>query len=116
MASSVGSLVHFSIPVRNIKESSQFYSKIFGWKLKEMTSTYYMIEGGIGALSVESENVSGTMPILYFSVQDIQACLKQVENCGGTIVLNKMNSGDGSSFFATFRDINGVVIGIWSNQ
>ena len=59
-------------------EAIDFYAEIFGWKFQKMTDTYYLVEGGIGSISLEHEPVSGTMPILYFSVLDLSASLEAV--------------------------------------
>ncbi len=110
----LGSLVHFSIPVKDIEPAVEFYGTLFGWKFQKMTPTYWMIGESLGALSLEKEPVSGTMPILYFSVDSIEESLKTVKNLGGETVLPKTDSGDGKSHFATFRDPTGNVIGLWS--
>ncbi len=109
-----GRLVHFSIPVKNLETSLKFYTDLLGWKFKVMTPTYWMIEDSLGALSLETEAVSGTMPILYFGVSNIDEALSKAKALGATIVLRKMDSGDGFSYFATIRDLNGNVIGLWS--
>lgn len=110
----LGKLVHFSIPVKNFEIAEKFYGKLFGWKFQKMTPTYWMTSDGLGALSLEQEPISGTMPILYFSVSNIEESLNTATNLGGKIVLPKTDAGDGKSFFATLRDNDGNVIGIWS--
>jgi predicted enzyme related to lactoylglutathione lyase len=109
-----GTLVHFSIPAADVSEAVEFYGKLFGWKFQKMTDTYYLAEGGVGSISLEKEPVSGTMPILYFSVSNLDLGLELVEKLGGKIVLQKTDAGDGKSFFATFADKNGNIIGLWS--
>lgn len=94
---SIGKLVHFSIPTHNFSVAEEFYGKLFGWKFKRMTDTYWLTEDGLGSLSLESELVSGTTPILYFSVARIDDSLKQVIEFGGKIILQKTDSGDGKS-------------------
>jgi predicted enzyme related to lactoylglutathione lyase len=111
---SQGNLVHFSIPTDDAPSSTKFYESLFGWKFQKMTETYWLIEGGIGSLSLEKEPVSGTMPILYFSIPQIEDGLAAVVNLGGEVVLKKTDAGDGKSFFATFRDKTGNVVGLWS--
>ena len=55
-----GNLVHFSIPAADVTSAVDFYSKLFGWKFQKMTETYFLVEGGIGSISLEKEPVSGT--------------------------------------------------------
>jgi predicted enzyme related to lactoylglutathione lyase len=110
----IGSLVHFSIPVSSLDSGAEFYRRIFGWKLQEMTPTYWLIEGGIGSLSLEKGAVTGTMPILYFKVSSIEESLLLANTLGAETILKKTDSGDGKSHFATFRDPDGNVIGLWA--
>jgi predicted enzyme related to lactoylglutathione lyase len=114
MKTAVGSLVHFSIPVTDLDRSIQFYCALFGWRFQTMTPAYSLVEGGIGSLSLEKGTVSGTMPILYFSVSNIEQSLQTANTLGAEIILNKSDSGNGKGFFATIRDLDGNVIGLWS--
>ncbi len=77
-----------------------------------MTETYFLVEDGIGSISLEKEKVSGTMPLLYFNVVDLQASLNVVTSLGGKIILSKTDAGDEKRFFATFSDPNGNIIGL----
>ena len=81
-----------------------------------MTETYYLVEGGIGSISLEKEPVAGTMPIMYFSVTKLESSLSSVVNLGGKIILEKTDVGDGRSSFATFADPNGNIIGLWAKN
>jgi predicted enzyme related to lactoylglutathione lyase len=114
--SNTGQVVHFSIPVSNLEKGSRFYGALFGWKFLPMTPTYWLMESGLGSLSLEKEKISGTMPILYFSVPSIDESLKLAVSLGATVSLEKTDAGDGKSFFATLKDPNGNVIGIWSKS
>jgi len=117
MSTSVGSLVHFSIPVTDLALGAKFYSELLGWKFLKMSETYWMVEGGLGALSLEKESANkGTMPILYFSVVSIEKSLSLASALGGETILPKMDSGDGKSFFATITDLNGNIVGLWAKS
>jgi predicted enzyme related to lactoylglutathione lyase len=56
------------------------------------------------------------MPILYFRVNDIEQSLQTAKTLGAEIILSKSDFGDGKSFFATIRDLDGNVIGLWSKS
>lgn len=112
----IGNLVHFSIPAADVSAAVDFYQKLFGWKFQRMTDTYWLMKGGIGSISLEKEPVSGTMPILYFSVSDLEMSLKKINDLGGKVVLGKTDAGDGKSFFATFTDTNSNVLGLWAKS
>jgi uncharacterized protein len=111
-----GNLVHFSIPASDVASAVDFYGKLFGWKFRKMTETYFLVENGIGSISLEKEPAGGTMPILYFSVSDLEAALASVTTLGGRIILGRTDAGDGKSSFATFTDKNGNVIGLWTKN
>ena len=111
---SFGKLVHFSIPAANVEGAVTFYGKLFDWKFRKMTETYWLTEDGIGSISLEYEPVSSTMPILYFSVPSVDESLKQASALGAEVVIEKTDAGDGKSFFATIKDLNGNIIGLWS--
>ena len=111
-----GSLVHFSLPTKDIQSSIHFYRALFGWNFKKMTETYWLVEDGLGSLSLEGASKGGSMPILYFRVMNIESTLKVAEQLGATVLINKTSAGDGRSYYATIRDLNGTTIGLWSLQ
>jgi len=114
--SSFGNLVHFSIPVSDVDISTKFYGELFGWKFKKMTPTYWLVVDGSAALSLENEHAKGSMPIIYFSVQNIDESLETATNNGAKVIVPKKDAGDGKSFFATFSDPHGNTIGLWSTN
>lgn len=108
-----GRLVHFSIPAADVHSATTFYGKLFGWKFMKMTDTYWLTEDGVGSISLEKEAPGATMPILYFSVANVDESLKSAVALGAEIVLGRTDAGDGKSFFATIRDMSGNVVGLW---
>jgi predicted enzyme related to lactoylglutathione lyase len=58
MSTTLGSLVHFSIPVTDLALGAKFYSELLGWKFQKMSEAYWMVEGGLGALSLERESAN----------------------------------------------------------
>lgn len=115
-ATTPATLVHFSIPVQNLEGALKFYGALLNWKFRKITPTYWMIEGTQGALSLEPERVSGTTPILYFGVQDLDASLARAIELGARVQLPRTDAGDGQSFFATLIAPDGNTIGLSSRS
>ncbi len=81
-----------------------------------MTETYWLVETGLGSLSLEGTTTVGSMPILYFSVVNIESTLRKAKELGAKVLIEKTSAGDGRSDYATLKDPNGTTIGIWSLQ
>ena len=55
-----------------------------------------------------------TSPVITLAVDDIDACLVEIEKRGGSAVGEKMAVGD-MGFAAYFNDTEGNVMGLWQN-
>ncbi|MBT3980258.1 MAG: VOC family protein [Bacteriovoracaceae bacterium] len=114
----------FEIPTQNIIRAKGFYEKIFekklsldqmnGWKLawfpkmieEEYGATGTLIEGDSYVPSHEGS-------LVYFSVPDIDATLKKIEENGGRILLSKKSIGE-HGFIANFEDCEGNRVALHS--
>lgn len=79
-----------------------------------MTETYWLVESGLGSLSLEGASSVGSTPILYFSVANIESTLREAKQLGAKMLIEKTSAGDGRSKYATLKDPNGTTIGLWS--
>ncbi len=108
-------VVHFEIGCRNSKATSDFYSKLFDWKLSESgpatmidTAAGRGIPGHITALGHEPHHYT----IFYVEVTDLKACLDKAASLGGkTLVPPVEIPGQGS--FAWMQDPDGNTVGLW---
>jgi predicted enzyme related to lactoylglutathione lyase len=96
-------VVHFEIPADDVEKLSNFYRKLFGWKIIRMPgpAEYY----GIQTVPVNEQGmplrngVNGGMmkrqkpehkPVNYINVESIDDYSKRIEELGGKIVVPKM--------------------------
>jgi predicted enzyme related to lactoylglutathione lyase len=121
-----GRVVHFEVPFDDQERASAFYSEVFGWQLQAMPEMSYVLvttgpsDGGPpsepgfvnGGLMARGGPVSG--PVVTLDVDDIDACLADVERRGGTVVAARQPVGS-MGFSAYFTDPEGNVMGLWQS-
>ena len=96
-------VVHFEIPADDVEKLSNFYRKLFNWKIINMPgpTEYY----GIQTVPVDEQGmplrngVNGGMmkrqnpehkPVNYINVESVDEYSKKIEELGGRIVVPKM--------------------------
>ncbi len=96
-------VVHFEIPADDLKKLSQFYSKLFGWKIVKMPGpTQYwgiqtvpvdkqgmLLRNGVNGGMIKRQN-SEHKPVNYIAVESVDEYNKKIEELGGRIVVPKM--------------------------
>lgn len=111
-----GDITHIDIPVSDLKQASEFYSSLFGWKIAEapgfegypMWQAPNQISGG--GLAPRSDDF--TQPRSYVEVDSIDDTLAKVEENGGKVLFGKSPITD-TSWWAFFTDPDGNVIGLY---
>jgi predicted enzyme related to lactoylglutathione lyase len=121
---------HFEIPADDLNRAKDFYSKSFGWQMKDWPMPDGSNYVGIYTGPVDDKNMwkepgfinggmikrGGSLPIITPTVaaivQDLDATLKKIEQAGGTIVMEKKEMM-GMGFYAYVKDTEGNVIGVW---
>ena len=103
-------IVHIEIPVTNIEKAKEFYSKVFGWTIKEKLG-FTLFDTGTsppGSFSkVDKVKTGGCL--FYIAVEDIEKKLKEIEKAGGKVVRKKREiSQEGRD--ALFEDVFGNVM------
>lgn len=123
-------VVHFEVPYAEAKRAKDFYQKVFGWKINDVPMKdveYQMISTGPtgedgmakekgfinGGLVPRNEMAKG--PVIVMSVDDINAKLEEIEENGGTKMVEPMTVGE-MGFYAYFKDPEGNVIGVWQDK
>ena len=118
-------VVHFEIPSGDFKKSKEFYSKVFGWKLKTWGMEYMMAMttdfdaktqrptemGGINGGFYVRKNKS-QQPSFVIETDSIEKTLAKVQKNGGKIKRAKSPIGE-MGFMAEFIDSDGNVISLW---
>ena len=114
-------VVHFEIPVDNASRAGDFYGRVFEWKVAQWGDVQYwpMTTGepsGIGAegaLTPRSDAPEGVL--VYVSVDSIDPFLDRIRGAGGRVVAGRTVI-PGTGWFATFRDPEGNLLGLYEND
>jgi predicted enzyme related to lactoylglutathione lyase len=112
-------IVHIEIPANVPHEASDFYAKLFGWKIMtDEAMDYVMFEpddGPGGGFSRIGERVKPGDVLLYIDTDDIAATLAEIEANGGSTVQPKTEIPT-IGWFAVFQDPTGNVLGLFTGM
>jgi predicted enzyme related to lactoylglutathione lyase len=124
-------VVHFELPVDDLKKAKAFYGSIFGWKLTDWPmpdgSTYVGIHTTpidektrlpleVGAINggILLRNTEVQAPVFAINVSSIDEKVLKIMEAGGSVVKPKMEMM-GMGFYAYVKDTEGNVIGLWED-
>ena len=116
-----GKICYIEIPATDIQRSSDFYAKVFGWKINNMPETNYrVVDTGGGGINggIMTPERSGPWPgnmSFYIDVDDLATYRKKITDAGGKVVVEEQEV-PGMGSFSLFSDPDGRVIGIWKHQ
>jgi len=109
---------HIEIPAPHLEKTAEFYKKIFNWEIELSPDRSYAFfkDGSVGGgfdptLSIQKDGVN-----LVIEVEDIPEKLLEIEKAGGKIIKEKTDIGGGYGYYASFLDINGNRLSIWSKS
>lgn len=129
--SKMNPVVHFEMPAQNQKRMAEFYTKTFGWKIKQLGPEMgnYMVvstsetdektmrpkEAGVinGGFYQKPEDQVSQHPSVVIAVDDIRESMKKVADAGGKILGGDPNRpgepGDipGVGLYCSFIDTEG---------
>ncbi len=110
-----GKICYVEIPARSAEASAQFYSSIFGWKVRKRGDGELAFDD-TGAVSgtwvAEHDRSAGEQMRTYIMVDDILATLKHIEAAGGHVLTPRTDIGPGGAF-AVFTDPAGTEFGLY---
>lgn len=119
------SVVHFEIPVDDVRRAEEFYNKAFGWAMNRMPDFDYTMVGTAPSDEMgrpkDTGKINGGMPkrsmgldhpVVTIQVADIDSAIRKIESLGGKRVGEKMPVGD-MGHSAYFKDTEGNVVGLW---
>lgn len=120
-------VVHFEMPAVDKKRVSDFYSKVFGWKMQQLgpeMGDYVLAEttetensrpktpGAInGGFFEKKDDELNRAPHVVISVENIEESIKAVNESGGQVIGEKMNI-PGVGLYVSFKDTEGNIVGI----
>ena len=112
-------VVHFEMMSKDPAKVSDFYAKLFGWKIRNMPEINYRIvetggEGGIngGILKPDREGPWPAQLLFYILVDDLAPYRKKIEAAGGKIHV-KEQEVPGMGWLLLFTDPEGRMMGLW---
>ena len=112
-------LVHFEIPADNVERAKSFYSKLFGWEIKELPGMDYWIITMGGEKSVSGGMMKRQNPgqpiINYVDVPSVDKYAAEIEKLGGKIIFPKTAIPE-MGYFATCQDTEKNTFGIWEEN
>ncbi len=111
-------IVHIEFRSGNFARTSEFYAKVFDWKMEQNASASYMKLSGANAPSggwVRADLVQSPGPVAYLSVDDLEATLTEVESAGGRVLVRSLPFAGGGEI-GLFADPDGNVLGLWKRK
>ncbi len=114
-------VVHWELWSKDPAKVSDFYARVFDWKVQHMPEMNYRIvdtggEGGIngGIMQPQEGPWPGNMAF-YISVDDLAEYRRKVVAAGGKILVEEQVVPNMGSF-SLFSDPEGRVMGIWKTR
>ena len=112
-------VMHWELMSRDPAKVSDFYSKIFDWKVQHLPEMNYRIvdtggEGGVNGGIIKPDR-PGPWPgnmVLYVLVDDLAAYRKKIVAAGGEIHVEEQDV-PGMGRLCLFTDPEGRMMGLW---
>jgi Predicted enzyme related to lactoylglutathione lyase len=111
-----GKICYLEIPTNTAEASAEFYSRIFGWKVRKRGDGELAFDdpGGVSGTWVkESDRTPDEHTRTYIMVDVIADTLKQIEAAGGRTLTPRKEIGPGLGAFAIFADPVGNEFGLY---
>ncbi len=110
-------IVHVEILAKELGQSSKFYGDLFGWQMTPWGDGYMMFKAGDGIGGALMSTTEEWPPVvIYIQVDDIEAKLKEIEACGGKILVPKTVITEEMGCFGVFADPSGNSVGLYSKS
>ena len=110
-----GKICYLEIPAISARASADFYSTIFGWKIRERGDGQLAFDdaGGVsGSWMAENDRAPDERTRTYIMVDDIAATLRQIECHGGRVLTPRTDIASDSAI-AIFADPAGNEFGVY---
>ena len=110
-----GKICYIEMPANDVRRSSEFYEKAFGWRIRRRGDGAIAFDDGVGEVS--GTWVTGRAPattpglLIYIMVDSVAATLDKLVSLGGELV--QPIGVDAPEITARFRDPAGNVIGLY---
>ena len=114
-------VVHWELWSKEPEKISDFYGKVFGWKIQHVPELNYRMvetggEGGIngGIMKPQDGPMPGNMAF-YVMVDNLDDYAKKVKDAGGKMLVEKQEI-PGMGYLSLFSDTEGRVLGMWQTM
>jgi predicted enzyme related to lactoylglutathione lyase len=115
MSPTNGKICYLELPAVNVGQSADFYSKVFGWRMRQRGNGVVAFDDTTGQVSggfVAGRSAAATPGLLvYIMVDDVAATCEAVAAHGGALV--QPVGADAPEITARIRDPAGNVIGLY---
>jgi predicted enzyme related to lactoylglutathione lyase len=111
-----GKICYLEIPANRAEDSANFYSSIFGWKVRERGDGNLAFDdtGGVSGTWVkESDRTPDERTRTYIMVDRIADTLERIQAAGGRVLTPRTDIGAGMGAFAIFADPVGNEFGLY---
>jgi len=118
-------VVHWELMSKDPAKVSDFYAKIFGWKVQHHPElNYRVVETGAkgempgingGIVKPEREGPWPGNMLFYIAVDDLAAYRRKVTAAGGKICVEEQKV-PGMGKFSLFTDPEGRMMGLWKTK
>jgi uncharacterized protein len=112
-----GKICYVEVPATDVARSSEFYHRVFGWKMRKRGDGSTAFDDAVGQVS--GAFVMGRPPmssvglLIYVMVDSVAATIETVVANGGEVV--QPIGADAPEITARFRDPAGNVLGLYQN-
>ena len=112
-------VVHWELMSKDPAKVSEFYAKLFGWKVTHMPEiNYRLVDTGAkmgingGILRPDREGSWPGNTLFYIAVDDLAAYRKKIVDAGGQICVEEQEV-PGMGWLSLFTDPEGRMSGLW---
>jgi predicted enzyme related to lactoylglutathione lyase len=109
-----GKICYVEIPATDVARSAEFYSRVFGWTVRQRgdgATAFDDTTGNVSGAWVRGRPPQSPGLVVYIMVTDAEAAVVKIEEAGGEIV--QPIGGDPGEITARFRDPGGNVLAIY---
>ena len=111
-----GKICYLEIPANTAEASADFYSSIFGWKVRRRGDGELAFDdpsGVSGTWVKEADRTPDEQTRTYIMVDSIAETLKRIEDQGGRVKVPRKEIAPGMGAFAIFIDPVGNEFGLY---
>jgi len=111
-----GKICYLEIPAKTAEASADFYSTIFGWKVRKRGDGALAFDDSgcvSGTWVKESDRTPDERTRTYIMVDSIAETLRRIQTAGGRVLTPRTDIGQGMGAFAAFTDPVGNEFGLY---